>query len=159
MPYATCQYVARSGLCGKSCWAGHKDGDRCGVHRNRESLAWCKKGCGRATRSPTGFCNKCETSQNDGCKKLRLEVKRMDEFIDEILNWGDWETFVYEPPARPQQHPSETITVQEKSSSSSSTRPLASTLGRLLQRDLSTAIQRALSEAIEAALAEDNFDS
>ena len=154
MPYATCQYVARSGLCGKSCWAGHKDGDRCGVHRNRESLAWCKKGCGRATRSPTGFCNKCGTSQNDGCKKLRLEAKRMDAFIDEILEWGDWETFVYQPPARP----SETITVREKSSSSS-TQPLATTLGRLLQRDFSTAIQQALREAIQSALVEeDNFE-
>ena len=83
----------------------------------------------------------------------------MDAFIDEILEWGDWETFVYQPPARPQQHPSETITVREKSSSSS-TQPLATTLGRLLQRDFSTAIQQALREAIQSALVEeDNFET
>ena len=79
----------------------------------------------------------------------------MDAFIDEILEWGDWETFVYQPPARP----SETITVREKSSSSS-TQPLATTLGRLLQRDFSTAIQHALREAIQSALVEeDNFET
>ena len=89
MPYASCQYVGRAGLCGKACWAGHKDGDRCGVHRSRQSLTWCGKGCGRATKSVTGFCNKCGWAQNDGCKKLRLQAKEMDDFIDEILSW-DW---------------------------------------------------------------------
>ena len=88
MPYASCQYVGRAGLCGKACWAGHKDGDRCGVHRARQSLTWCGKGCGRATKSVTGFCNKCGWAQNDGCKKLRLQAKEMDDFIDEILSWG-----------------------------------------------------------------------
>ena len=79
----------------------------------------------------------------------------MDAFIDEILEWGDWETFVYQPPARP----SETITLlQREKSSSSSTQPLATTLGRLLQRDFSTAIQQAMREAIQAALTEDNFE-
>ena len=80
----------------------------------------------------------------------------MDAFIDEILEWGDWETFVYQPPARP----SETITLlQREKSSSSSTQPLATTLGRLLQRDFSTAIQQALREAIQSALVEeDNFE-
>ena len=82
----------------------------------------------------------------------------MDAFIDSILEWGDWETFVYQPPAA-EQHPSETITVREKSSSSS-TQPLATTLGRLLQRDFSSAIQQAMREAIQAALTEeDNFET
>ena len=78
MPYASCQYVGRAGLCGKACWAGHKDGDRCGVHRARQSLTWCGKGCGRTTKSVTGVCNKCGWAQKDGCKKLRLQAKEMD---------------------------------------------------------------------------------
>ena len=90
MPYASCTYVGRAGICGKSCWAGHKDADRCGVHRNRQSLTWCGKGCGRATKSHTGFCNKCGWAQNDGCKQLRIEAKRLEDYIDEVLSL-DWE--------------------------------------------------------------------
>jgi hypothetical protein len=89
MPYATCLYVGRAGVCGKACWAGHKDGDRCGVHRNRESLTWCGRGCGRATNSRTGFCNKCGWAQNDRCKQLRIEAARLESYIDEVLSW-DW---------------------------------------------------------------------
>ena len=100
MPYASCLYVCRAGLCGKACWAGHKDGDRCGVHRARQSLTWFGKGCGRATKSVTGFCNKCGWAQNDGCKNVRLQAKEMDAqtqrdrdemdaYIDYLLSW-DW---------------------------------------------------------------------
>ena len=82
----------------------------------------------------------------------------MDDFIDSLLEWG-WETFVYQPPAA-EQHPSETIITVREKSSSSSTQPLATTLGRLLQRDFSTAIQHALREAIQSALVEeDNFET
>ena len=61
----------------------------------------------------------------------------------EILSW-DWESYTHPPPVRQ---------AREKS-----VKPLASTLGRLLQRDFSTAIQRALSEAIQAALVEEYLE-
>ena len=43
-----------------------------------QSPTWWGKGCGRATKSVTGFCNKRGWAQNDGCKKLRLQAKEMD---------------------------------------------------------------------------------
>ena len=88
MVYAQCQYIGRAGLCGKACWAGHKDGDYCGVHRRRESLTWCLKGCGRGTKSRTGFCNKCGWAQNDACKQLRVEKARLEAYLEEVLSWN-----------------------------------------------------------------------
>lgn len=85
MPYATCQYFGRAGVCGKRCFAGRIDGDRCGVHRTRKSLNPCAKGCGRGTQSKTGFCAGCGWAQNDGCKKLRQQAKRKEAHRAEVI--------------------------------------------------------------------------
>lgn len=83
MPYSTCAYLGRDGICGKRCIAGLIGGDRCGVHKGKTPLSWCAKGCGRGTRSKCGLCSKC--GQNDGLRKLRQQAKRKEAHIAEVL--------------------------------------------------------------------------
>jgi hypothetical protein len=81
-PYTLCDYIARRGLCGKRCFGG-----RCNIHRGRQSLTFCKQGCGRATASKTGFCP-CTSKQADHGHRLKKKRDQMDAYIDEILSWN-----------------------------------------------------------------------
>ena len=83
-PYTICEYVKRAGPCGKRCYGG-----LCKLHRNRVPQTSCLKGCGRGTRSQTGFCCHCGWAQNDACHRLKKQRDEMEAYLDEILSW-DW---------------------------------------------------------------------
>ena len=83
-PYTMCEYVKRAGPCGKRCYGG-----LCKLHRNRVPQTSCLKGCGRGTRSQTGFCCHCGWAQNDACHRLKKQRDEMAALIEEILSW-DW---------------------------------------------------------------------
>ena len=84
-PYTSCDYISRTGVCGRRCYGG-----RCFAHRTRKSHTWCLKDCGRATQSLTGYCAHCGWTQNDAGQKLRRLKREMDGYIDELLSldWG-----------------------------------------------------------------------
>ena len=137
-----CSFIGTRGPCGRKCFRGV-----CGNHRGKTPMVLCKN-CGkRGTSAPHGYCQALETGcrwkSQYGSRNLKEKRDDVDDYIDEILSW-DWESYTHPPPVRQ---------AREKS-----VKPLASTLGRLLQRDFSTAIQRALSEAIQAPLAEEYLE-
>ena len=72
-PYTTCDYIMRTGPCGKRCFGG-----RCHTHRTRVQQTLCLKGCGRGTRSQTGFCCHCGWAQNNTCHQLKKERDAID---------------------------------------------------------------------------------
>ena len=69
MPFYNCDYVGRSAVCGKRCYA-----TRCRAHRGKVSLTPCKL-CGTGTASATGYCahRACSWRQNDVGHKLSRE--------------------------------------------------------------------------------------
>lgn len=98
MGYTTCVYVARNGVCGLRCLDG-RDQPHCKKHRGRASLKWCRKDCGRATASKTGYCSKCGCFQVDEAHRMKRQERAMEALIDEVLSW-DWDSWRVCPPAR-----------------------------------------------------------
>lgn len=85
---ALCDFVTIKGVCGKNCYGG-----RCHTHRNRASLALCRKQCGRGTSSRTGICNRCGCLQVSALHKMSRDTRKLDALLDallgEVLEW-DW---------------------------------------------------------------------
>ena len=94
MGYTTCVYVARKGVCGLRCLDG-RDQPHCNKHRGHTSLAWCRKDCGRATASKTGYCAFCGCFQVDEAHRMKKKQREMEAYIEDVISW-DWKGYLAE---------------------------------------------------------------
>lgn len=69
-----CLYLKLSGeRCGSRCWE-----NRCHIHRKGRSAEYCKNGCGRGTRSASGYCSKCSNKAASFHNKTYLAKRKRE---------------------------------------------------------------------------------